>query len=1109
MTDERVHLLAAPLFDPGAGRIELTLPAGLSLAEMIDLSLPALEETERARLRVALVTPGGAQIIPRELWKRVRPRPGVQIVIRVTPGKGAMRSVLMIAVTVAAIAMGGIWGPALAGTLGVSTQVGVALVTAGANIVGSLLANALVPPPQPDDEKRRDRFTISGWRNRYDPDGAVPVVLGTHRYAPPFAATSYTEIVGDWQYVRAAFTFGYGGLELSDFRLGETSLAEYDEVQIEVRGGVAGDAPVTLYPRQVIEETIGAELTRPMPRDDAGNIIDDNASIETPVVRTTADDAERVSIILAWPAGLIYVDDDGDKRTEEVRIRIEQRRVDQTAWTLVETLTVRARKAEAFYRQHSWALPARGRWQVRLTMLTEEPANMGRSRRTVWIALQSLRPEYPFNMAGQALAVLRVKATHQLSGQLDSFSAVARRVCLDYDAPTRSWVTRATSNPASLYRYVLQSPANPRRVGNAQIDLAQLEDWHDFCRTKGLRYDRVLDDPAMQLRDALAEIAAAGRATPRHDGMRWGVTIDRPQALVVDHLTPRNSWGFKATRSYVRPPDAFRVRFNDAGADYAPRERLVRWPGQTGEIVLTEALDLPGKTDAAEVWREARRRQLEAIHRPEMFEASQEGPVRVATRGDQIAINHDVLNGVQRAARVTGVRGREIQLDELVTVVAGTDHAIRFRGLSAEDTVGASMVRPVTAAPGETRLLTVEGDGSLPSVGDLVLFGRAGYESHAAVVTGIEMGEDMTCLVRAVPAAPEIDATLDATAIPAWSSRVGAELATTAIQPPEPRFDGVASGAAGTGTRQLVDIALVPGRGPVPTARYALRHRVAGAASWNTTYAPVADGGFQLSTYTTGTAVEMQAAALSLDGVIGPWTPVLQLTVGGADAGLPEALAEADVTAVPLLGGVRLDFETPADPNITAVRVYRSRSPALDRAADRAGTVEIGPSRQGSLTLGDATRRNMIAAPAMGDASAWSVTGGWEVTGGAAVHTAGSGGRVSQPAALTAGRWYRIGYRVVTISAGSVAASLAGGTLRLGPAETQPGLKLARLQAVTGNSSIGLDAPNDFAGQCDDVIAYQETTTCLEQGTHYLWLEAVNRDGIPGPVTGPIAVTII
>lgn len=31
-------------------------------------------------------------------------------------------------------------------------------------------------------------------------------------------------------------------------------------------------------------------------------------------------------------------------------------------------------------------------------MLTEEPANMGRHRRTVWVALQSIRPEYPLNM---------------------------------------------------------------------------------------------------------------------------------------------------------------------------------------------------------------------------------------------------------------------------------------------------------------------------------------------------------------------------------------------------------------------------------------------------------------------------------------------------------------------------------------------------------------------------------------------------------------------------------------------------------------------------------------------------------------------------------------
>lgn len=1103
-----LSVLAAPLFDPGAGRIELELPPGLTVAEIVGLSLPDLPEIERRQLRVALVTPMGSDILPVQLWHRVRPRPGVQVVIRVIPGKGGLRSVLMIAVTVASIAMGNVWGPMLANSIGVSSQVGIALVTAGVNVVGSLLVNALVPPPQPDEDRRRDRFTISGWKNRHDPGGAVPVVLGTHRYAPPFAATSWSEIVGDWQYVRAAFAFGYGRLALSDFRLGETPIGEYDEVEIEVREGSDGDAPLSLYPRQVIEESISAELTRPMPRDDAGNIIDTDASVETPVVRTTADDAERVGIILAWPGGLIYVDDDGDKRSEEVRIRIEQRLVTASAWQLVETLTVRARKAEAFYRQHSWKLPSRGRWQIRLTMLTEEPANMGRQRRTVWVALQSIRPEYPINMGGQALVALRIKATHQLSGQLDDFSAVARRICLDYDHASGTWVERATSNPASLYRHVLQSPANPRPVGDMGIDIAQLEDWHEFCRTKSLRYDRVLDDPGLKLRDVLAEIAAAGRATPRHDGMRWGVTIDRPQELVVDHLTPRNSWAFKASRSYVRPPHAFRVRFNDAAADYAPRERLIRWPGYTGEITLTEELELPGKTDAAEVWREGRRRMLEAIHRPDMFEAMQDGPVRVATRGDLIALSQDVLTDAQRAARVVAVSGREIALDEEVPVQAGASHAIRFRSFGAGDTVGTSQIRAVSAEAGWQHLLTVDGTGSMPAVGDQVLFGQAGRESYPVVVTGVEMGEDMTCLVRAVAAAPQIDELLDATAIPSWSSRVGAELAQASLQPPAPRFAGVATGAAGTGERQAVEITLAPGTGTVPTARYALRHRIAGAAEWNTTYAPAADGGFRLTTYTTGTAVQLQAAALSVDGAIGQWTPVLALTVGSGDAPLPGPLSAADVAVTALYGGVQVAFETGEDTEVSAVQVYHSRTALLDRTRDAATRLSVTPSRRWTVTLGDATRRNLLAAPDLSDPAPWNTSGGWTIAGGVAAHTAGAAGAVAQAISLSPGKWYRVGYKLLGVSGGSVTPRLTGGSTRPGTAAATSGDKRDRIQAVSGNAAVSWAATSDFLGQLDDVVLYQETSTCLAQGVHHLWLEPVNRDGIPGPVAGPFSVTI-
>lgn len=90
-----------------------------------------------------------------------------------------------------------------------------------------------------------------------------------------------------------------------------------------------------------------------MPRDDTGNILDTDASIETPVVRTAAEDTDTASIILAWPQGLIYVDD-GDKRTEGVDICIEQRPAAGGGWQAINTLRIRVRKDEAFCRQHSW-----------------------------------------------------------------------------------------------------------------------------------------------------------------------------------------------------------------------------------------------------------------------------------------------------------------------------------------------------------------------------------------------------------------------------------------------------------------------------------------------------------------------------------------------------------------------------------------------------------------------------------------------------------------------------------------------------------------------------------------------------------------------------------
>ena len=98
-------------------------------------------------------------------------------------------------------------------------------------------------------------------------------------------------------------------------------------------------------------------------------------------------------------------------------------------------------------------------------MLTDETTDASVQQRTQWAALQTIRPEYPLAYPRPlALIALRIRATHQLSGQLDTISALVTRICPDWDTATATWITRATSNPASLYRHVLQMPANPKAV---------------------------------------------------------------------------------------------------------------------------------------------------------------------------------------------------------------------------------------------------------------------------------------------------------------------------------------------------------------------------------------------------------------------------------------------------------------------------------------------------------------------------------------------------------------------------------------------------------------------------------------------------------------------
>lgn len=1107
-----VSVLSSPFADPGVRRSHLELPEGLTIAQIVEVAMPDLPA---AGIRVLLVSDRSASSVAPQLWHRVRPRPGVQVVLRPVPAGDNFGQVLSVVVSVAAMALGQFWAGAIVSNTGIAAgsfgakALTVGLVT-GLSVVGGLLTRALIPSESEDQAETS--YELSGLRNNLRQNGRVPMVLGKIRMAPPFAARSYTEIVGDDQYIRAAFVFGYGRLRIEDIRIGDTSIEEYDDVSIELREGLDTDLPLSLYPQQVLEDAVSTELVRRYPRDDAGEIISGSEAEETPVIRRTATDAASASVIVQFPAGLFAVDNKGRDVTLTVDIRIRQRLIGAVSWTDVATLSISGAKKYAFFRQHSWDFETRGQYEIEVTRMTAESTASGWQTTSVWAALQSIRPEYPIAIEKPlALASVRMRATYQLNGQLDDFNALVTRYAPTWNGT--DWVDAPTSNVASGYLYALQGPANAFPVTDASVNFDQAADFYDFCVSKGLEYNAIHQQDET-LGQALRKICSAGRAAPHHDGILWGVVIDRPTDLVVDHISPRNSADFSWSRTYFDPPDAFRVSFLDETRDYEEAERIVPWPGHTGAIELTEDLDLYGKTNPDEVWIETRRRMYELLHRPDDFQASQDGALRVVSRGDQVMGSYDVLDHTQIATRVKEVAGDYIVVDEALEVEESVDYAIRFRAFDDEaDETGHSVVRDVTVPLVGGRGLLVKGTGELPEVDTLVHFGPKATESLALRIKGIERGQDFSSILHMVEAAPLIDELTDAEVPPAWDGRVGSIATIEELTPAVPLITAIATGTFGTGDIDGLIVTMVPGTGSAAIVTgYEIDHRIAGTTIWTTEVVLAGSGSVSITGYVSGDHIELLARAIAVGDVPSADTAMVTFTIGADDDPIPAAIDAASITVDGSLGHAVVTVAISTTDAPYQIQLYRVPSgDVLNTSLHAAGApfmVSAGATVQ--HIDGDGTRVSLLTDGDFESASSWTAGIDWTVDtlAGQAVHVDGAASDLVQLIGLASGTTYRIGFVVVDHAAGSVTPMLLTGSDLAGTAVSADGLHTDTIQAVTGNDRIAFRASADFAGAIDDVTMFAQTAASVDAGTYDYYLAPQTANGVPGPTTGPISATI-
>ena len=704
------------------------MPAGSSIAEIVER---VSSEFGLSRLARGADVSIDGHLILSENWHRVRVKAGAHVLVQGRVGKAVgniLRSIFMIALSVLATFIVGPAGLGIAGLLGGGTigAIGASVVAGAIMMGGGLLANALFPPTPTKSATSNPSYSIAAGRNAASKWGALPVILGKVRANPKYAATGYTEFVGKDQYLRMLFVWGYGPMKISDIRIGDTSIDDYDDVEIETREGYADDQPQTLYPSEVVQEDLSIE-----------------PAYNVAVVHTSAEDASEIVIDFVAPQGLVRVDDDGDRHAQSCTFLIEMSPAGANAWVSKGTAVLNGSKSNDPIRQSFRYIVSGGQWDVRVTRQTGDSERSTVFDTVVWSALKTFRiaPAIDFRKP-LAITAIRIRASKQLNGTIDNLNALVSTVATSWDG--NSWVAgQETRNPGDLVRLVLQGPANARPQPDSRLDLTTIAAFADHCTANGYAFDMYRDFTA-SVRDTLRDICAAGRAVPTFRDGKWSVAWEESDAPIIQHFTPRNSRDFTWTQTYRVFPHGLRCKFVNAAKDYVEDEILVFDAGYTkANATLYEQAEFPGVTSAAIINKHAKYRIADARARPAVYRLTVDFEHLVAQRTDRVALAYDVIQEGIASGRIQAIDGQKLTLDEPAVMEAGKLYGIRIRRPD-----GTSVVRQVTTEAGTQKVITIAGD--VPEIGDLYTFGIRGSETGIFRILAIQPGEDLSAELQLV-----------------------------------------------------------------------------------------------------------------------------------------------------------------------------------------------------------------------------------------------------------------------------------------------------------------------------------------------------------------------
>lgn len=731
-------------------------PEGVNLMQVVG---PDADDT----LQIAIE----GEYIPREMWAHVRPKSGTQIsIVRYPEGKTVKKIVGVILLVVIAI-----YAPHLLSYMYTAFGVWGAVAAIGITLIATMAAYALIPPPSMprisggDGAAEFNRLNaITGTSNQATPYGTIPMVIGECRYYPTLAANPYTEILGDQQYLRMLFDLGYGDLEISDIKIGETPIESFDDVEYEI------SLTPDLFTDDIFEISLGESFN-------SGDVSN----------KTTQTLTDEVAIDIAFPGGLFGVDKKGNTTQASSGFNLEFRAVGSTgSWTAVASLpasdvtvstpscfaqggtfVIRSSARKTVRIGVRWKVP-RGQYDVRMTRFattyavgTEASTRFDTAQLATFRSIKHTNP----SKTGTLKLALRIKATDQLNGVINQLSVLGQQKIRVYDSSLEEWLAPAVNtNPAWIYHWLLTTCSGVAQlVADSRVDLPAFVAWAEDCENKGFTAKGIIDK-AIASGELYRMVLSAGRASfAMRDGL-YSVLYDRDGLVPVQHFSPANSRDFTGQRMFIDLPHALRVRFQNPALNWQEDEIIVLDDGYTFNGLNArgvpssdppaekfETLSVPYVTEPKAAWQLARYQLAQGKFRPNIYSWVADVEHLICTRGDLVYMVHDVTDwgsGFGLIKDVGGVGGfvDQILTAEPITLEIGQTYSVRVR-----DKQNGSHISVIASVTGDGHILNLA--TPMPNTvdtGDLYIIGQTSKEIKQLLVTKIEPSADLNATIQAV-----------------------------------------------------------------------------------------------------------------------------------------------------------------------------------------------------------------------------------------------------------------------------------------------------------------------------------------------------------------------